>query len=92
MGPLYETFLFQWGIIKFVHGPLRRSWLVAGLASAVIFGLGHGYTDWRALSMLSTAAILAAIFVIESRRAGSAFRATCIAHGLFNGLAMVYNA
>ncbi|WP_408528336.1 CPBP family intramembrane glutamic endopeptidase [Paraburkholderia fungorum] len=92
LAPLYETLIFQWLIIKFVHGPLRGSWLIAGLASAVIFGLGHGHTDWRAVRMLATAAVLASIFVIESGRAGPAFWATCITHGFFNGLTVVYNS
>jgi hypothetical protein len=84
--PLYETFLFQWLIIKFLRGPLRRSWGVAGVVSTVVFGLGHGHTDWRAIRMLATAAILTSIFIIEARRSGPAFRATFATHALFNGL------
>lgn len=92
LAPLYETFLCQWALIKFIHGPLRRSWLFAGGVSTVIFGFGHGFTDWRALSLVSTASIFAAIFIIEAKRSGPAFRATFLTHALYNGFAVAYNA
>lgn len=91
LAPLYETLIFQWAIIKAIHGPMRRSWIFAGLVSAIIFGLGHGHTDWRAVRMVATGAILASVFVIESRRAGPALRATFLVHVTFNALALAYN-
>lgn len=92
IAPLYETLIFQWAIIKLVHGWLRLPWMVAGLMSTVVFGFGHGHADWRAARMLFTAAILATVFIIESRRSGPAFKATFIAHALFNGLVIAYQA
>lgn len=86
LAPLYETLIFQWGIIKLLHGPLRRSWFFSAFVSTIVFGLCHGYTDWRAFSLLATSTTLAAVFVIEARRAGSPYLATASTHGLFNGL------
>ena len=86
LAPLYETLIFQWGIMKLLHGPLRRSWRFAGVVSTVVFGLGHGYTDWRAFSLLITSATLAIVFAIEARRGGSPFVATASTHALFNAL------
>lgn len=80
IAPLYETLVFQWAIIKLVHGWLQLPWMVAALVSSVVFGPDHGHADWRAARMLFTAAILATVFIIESRRSGPAFRATFLAH------------
>jgi hypothetical protein len=91
LAPWYETLIFQWAIMKRLHGPLRRSWRFAGCVSTLIFGLGDGYTDWRALSLLSTATVFAAVFAIEARRAGSPYLAAVSTHGLFNGLATWYH-
>jgi hypothetical protein len=90
LAPFFETLIFQWAIIKLIHGPMRRSWTVAGLVSAAVFGLAHGHTDWRAVRMVATAAILALVFIIESRRSGPAIRATFLSHALFNGLVLAY--
>ncbi|MBP0592238.1 CPBP family intramembrane metalloprotease [Paraburkholderia sp. LEh10] len=86
LAPLYETLIFQWAIMKLLHGPLRRSSLFAGTASTILFRLGHGLTDWRAFSLIVTSVALAAVFAIESRRAGFAYLAAVSTHGLFNGL------
>jgi hypothetical protein len=92
IAPLYETLIFQWGIMKLLHGPLRRSWRFAGVVATVVFGLGHGYTDWRAFSLLTTSATLAIVFAIEARRGGSPFLATASTHGLFNALVVGIHA
>ncbi|CAD6511179.1 type II CAAX prenyl endopeptidase Rce1 family protein [Paraburkholderia sabiae] len=86
LAPLYETLIFQWGIITLLHGLLRRSWHFAGIVSTVVFGLCHGYTDWRAISLTATSATLAAVFVIEARRGGTPVVATVSTHALFNTL------
>jgi membrane protease YdiL (CAAX protease family) len=88
LAPLYETLIFQWAIMTLLHRLLRRSWLFAGIVSTVIFGLCHGYTDWRAISLITTSATLAAVFAIEARRGGSPVVATASTHALFNGLVM----
>jgi hypothetical protein len=84
IAPLYETVLCQWAIMTLLHGPLRRSWWFAGVAATLVFVLLHGYTDWRALSLLLTSGTLAAVFAIEARRGGSPFVATVSTHGLYN--------
>ncbi len=40
--------------------------------------------------MLVTAAILSLVFIVESKRAGPAFIATFLTHGLFNTLTIVF--
>ncbi|MGF6773626.1 hypothetical protein P3T18_006140 [Paraburkholderia sp. GAS199] len=92
IAPFFETLVFQWALIGVLRGPLRRSWFVAGCVSALIFGLAHGHTDWRAVRMVATAAILAAVFIIEARRAGPAFKATFFTHALFNSFTLVLYA
>lgn len=86
LAPLYETLIFQWAIMKLLHGPLRRSWLFAGVVSTVAFALGHGYTDWRVFSLLATSGTLAAVFAIEAHRGGTPVVATVSTHALYNGL------
>ena len=92
LAPLYETLIFQWAIMTLLHRLLRRSWLFAGIVSTVVFGLCHGYTDWRAISLITTSATLAAVFAIEARRGGTPVVATVSTHALFNGLVMCVHA
>jgi Type II CAAX prenyl endopeptidase Rce1-like len=84
IAPMYETLLCQWAIMRLLHGPLRRSWWFAGTVATLVFVVFHGYTDWRAVSLLLTSGTLAAVFAIEARRAGSPFVATVSTHGLYN--------
>lgn len=84
--PFIETLVGQWLPIRLAHRFLASPWWVAGLVSAIVFTLLHGFTDRFTVNILIGAIVLSAIFVIEAKRHGTPVLSTYLAHALANSM------
>lgn len=84
--PFFETLAGQWLPIRLARHFLASPWWLAGLASAIVFTLLHGFTDRFAVNILIGATVLSAIFVIEAKRHGTPILCTYLTHALANSM------
>ena len=84
--PFVETFAGQWLPIRLARHFLAAQWWVAGLVSAFVFTLLHGFTDRFTVNILIGAIVLSAIFVIEAKRHGTPVLSTYLTHALANSM------
>jgi membrane protease YdiL (CAAX protease family) len=89
IAPLVETALHQWACLRLLS-KLRCPVSAAIVVSALLFGLGHTYSIAYVAMTFWTGLVLAAVFVIEDRRAGRPFLATAAVHAMRNGITTLY--
>lgn len=84
--PFIETLAGQWLPIRMARRLLASPWWVAGLVSAILFTVLHGFTDRFSVNILIGAIVLSAIFVIEAKRHGTPVLSTYLTHALANSM------
>lgn len=84
--PFIETLAGQWLPIQLARRFLASPWWIAGLVSAIVFTLLHGFTDRFTVNILIGAIVLSAIFVIEAKRHGTPVISTYLNHALANSM------
>lgn len=84
--PFIETLAGQWLPIQLARRFLASPWWIAGLVSAIVFTLLHGFTDRFTVNILIGAIVLSAIFVIEAKRHGTPVISTYLTHALANSM------
>lgn len=89
VGPVIETFIFQYGIIEILSFYDRfkaRKWLVA-VISAFIFGLTHTYSVWYIVYAFVLGLLLAYAYFTYKKKSHSAFWIVFWIHCIRNTIA-----
>lgn len=82
--PVVETALFQWLPIRLLHTWLKLPVVVAVLASAALFGIGHTYSIGYVVYTFMIGLVLAYGFVLKDYPKGRAYLLICIVHAIRN--------
>jgi len=94
IGPLMETFIFQYTIIKLVriliHDPNIKFFL-AIILSASAFSISHYYNIYYFLFGITSGFILAVAFYIAIYRKEPAFLTIFLIHSIWNSIAFITN-
>ena len=94
LGPLIETLLFQYGIIKLLRWIISdtdKNFYPAVLLSAVAFGLGHNYNIYYVLFGFLSGLMLAIAFYVAIYRKEPAFLTIFLIHSIWNSIAFITN-
>ncbi|WP_422614472.1 type II CAAX prenyl endopeptidase Rce1 family protein [Ascidiimonas aurantiaca] len=94
IGPLIETFLFQYCVIELIlYFKKNVSFKILALfLSALLFGLAHYYNIYYIVFTLIIGFVFAFIYLIgKERNDTNGFRITWLAHIVMNLIAFVYN-
>ncbi|ENK0838693.1 CPBP family intramembrane metalloprotease [Clostridium botulinum] len=93
ISPLFETLLFQMGIIKLfsLSEKIKNNKLLLVIISAFPFGLVHGiYSTLYIFCAFSLGILLAYSFIVYEDKEGHGFWVTAIIHSLMNLIAFVF--
>jgi membrane protease YdiL (CAAX protease family) len=94
IGPLFETIIFQFGIIEIVL-LIEKSLIfefIAILLSSTLFGLSHNYNTYYMVFAIIMGVIFGIIYVIAKRRKDtSPFFIVYIVHFFSNLISSLYN-
>jgi hypothetical protein len=90
--PFVETIIGQWLPVWLIRRVGGLSWRLAGFGSIALFTLLHGYADRAAVTILLGATVLAFVFIVEAKRAGSPVLSTWLTHALANACVLSLQA
>ena len=93
-GPLIETFLFQYGIIKLLRWIISdpdKNFYPAIFISAVAFGLGHNYNIYYLIFGFLSGLLLAVAFYVAIYRKEPAFLTIFVIHSIWNSISFIAN-
>lgn len=88
VGPLAETFLFQYLPFYFLKGKWADIYIL--LLAAILFGCGHFYNSIYFLNALCAGILYGCIYASKAR-VGKGFLYTWLLHTLYNGFAFIMN-
>jgi membrane protease YdiL (CAAX protease family) len=87
--PAIETAIFQWLPVRLLRNGLKLPPWIAIAASAVFFGLAHGYSSGYMVFTTLIGAVLAWAFVARDHDGGRAYLWVGVVHALRNALSTI---
>lgn len=88
--PLFETFIFQFSIIKLLKF-LFNNYYFGIIISAILFGINHSFSVLYIINATLLGILFGYVFVLSIRRNGFPFWTVFLIHALVNFLAFVEN-
>lgn len=83
IAPLFETYIFQYAIIKWLSLTKMKDWVIV-LVSSLLFGLSHFYNLLYIVNTFFAGVVLALSFMLWKNKKVDAFWVTAIVHALHN--------
>lgn len=83
IAPLFETYIFQYGIIKWLSSTKMKNWFIVFISS-LLFGLSHFYSLQYVVNTFFIGIVLALSFMWWINKKIDAFWVTAIIHALHN--------
>lgn len=87
--PPIETALFQWLPLRLLHTWLKLPGGLAVLASAVLFGVAHGYNSGYVVSTFLIGLVLAWAFLVRDHEGGKAYLWVGVVHALRDAVSAI---